>query len=147
MRMMRVFTAKEVSQLGGVPFRQIQTWTNAGVLLAIEGSEKPGRGGSRQYQQTEVDLARLLGAIAFHGISVREVTSIAKYVRATLLHARGIKFKSKNGRIFLLYRDIGGVWHHRLIPENRSQSSIDRRTDKQWRGGYAINLVALFGDT
>jgi DNA-binding transcriptional MerR regulator len=136
----RVFTAKEVSSLSAVPLRQIQTWTNAGILLAIEGSEKPGRGGSRQYDQTEVDLALLLGAIAFHGISVREVASIAKYLRGM----RFERMKLQKKQILLLFKDAAGIWHHRFIPERRSQSAVDWRVDTQWRGGYSINLTGLF---
>ena len=128
--MSRVFTAKEVSRLGTVPLRQIQTWTSAGVLLAIEGSQTPGRGGSRQYQQTEVDLARLLGAIAFHGMSVREVHSIAQYLRSI---SSALRSKSTKR----------GAWHHHLLADKHSLSSLDKLIDRMWCGGYAINLAAV----
>ena len=40
---------KVLARESGVPVRQIQTWTEAGVLFPDEGTETPGRGGSRQY--------------------------------------------------------------------------------------------------
>jgi DNA-binding transcriptional MerR regulator len=138
--MSRVFTAKEVSRLGSVPLRQIQTWTSAGVLLAIEGSQTPGRGGSRQYQQTEVDLARLLGAIAFHGMSVREVHSIAQYLRSI---SSALRSNSTKRGVVLLFRDSRGAWHHHLLADKHSLSSLDKLIDRQWCGGYAINLAAV----
>jgi DNA-binding transcriptional MerR regulator len=76
-----MITAAELSRETQLSMRQIQTWTAAGALLPIGGTTHPGRGASRQYPSEEVDVAKILGAISYHGISVKEVKSISDFVR------------------------------------------------------------------
>jgi DNA-binding transcriptional MerR regulator len=178
-------TAREVSRRSNVSLRQIQTWTNAGALLADEGRVNPGRGGSRQYPQTEVDVAMLIGAIAFHGMSVTELKSVADHLRRILRLPAKMRFstpaeasriacqmapksdhkgkrstndyldlcawiaieEAKKGRgraILLLNRDESGAWRHQILTAGRPKPK-DGLNDNRWRGGYAINLVGLFG--
>ena len=49
------------------PRRHFKTWTQAGALIPDEGTEAPGRGGSRHYPAAEMDVAMMLGALAHKG--------------------------------------------------------------------------------
>ena len=74
-------STKQLSQRSGLPFRQVQNFTEAGVLLADEGAEAPGRGGSRQYPHSEVEVAMLLSGISHKGMAVPEAHGVAKTIR------------------------------------------------------------------
>ena len=77
-----------------MPQRQIQTWTDAGVLIPDEGTEAPGRGGSRQYPPTELTVAmRLLAPIAPKGMSVKEAHGIATVLRPIVRAPDDLGFK------------------------------------------------------
>lgn len=75
-------SSKVISETSGIPLRQVQTWTDAEVLIPEEGTEAPGRGGSRQYPIPEAEVASLLGAIAHKGLSVGEAKGIAETLRS-----------------------------------------------------------------
>ena len=62
--------------------RQMQTLTDARVLLPVEGSETPGRGASRQYVVVELEVAMLLSPILLKGMSVQEAFGLAAKFRA-----------------------------------------------------------------
>ena len=83
-------TARELSKRSRVPLRQVQTWTTAGVLLPDEGSENPGRGASRQYPASELDVAILLGAVSHHGMSVSEAKALSQPLRNIVRSADAI---------------------------------------------------------
>ena len=74
-------STKQLSQRSGLPFRQVQNFTEAGILLADEGAEAPGRGGSRQYPLSEVEVAMLLSGISHKGMAVSEAYGIANTIR------------------------------------------------------------------
>jgi hypothetical protein len=55
--------------------------------------------------------------------------------------------EAKKGRgraILLLNRDESGAWRHQILTAGRPKPK-DGLNDKRWRGGYAINLLGLFG--
>jgi DNA-binding transcriptional MerR regulator len=74
----------EISRASQLPLRQLQFWTEAGVLLANEGTATPGRGGSRTYSRTEFELALFLAAVAHKGWTNAEAGSVAAYLRQIL---------------------------------------------------------------
>lgn len=86
-------SSRVLSQESRVPLRQIQTWTEAGALIPDEGTEAPGRGGSRQYPLTELTIARIIGAIGHKGMSVTEAAGIANVLRAIVRAPEVIGFK------------------------------------------------------
>lgn len=86
-------STKTLSQRSGLSIRQVQTLTEAGVFVPDEGTEAPGRGGSRQYPVAESDLAMLLGAISHKGMSVTEALGIVMTLRPIIRAPDDIGFK------------------------------------------------------
>ncbi len=86
-------SSKVISETSGIPLRQVQTWTDAEVLIPEEGTEAPGRGGSRQYPIPEAEVASLLGAIAHKGLSVGEAKGIAETLRSMVCAPDELGFK------------------------------------------------------
>ena len=89
-------STKQLSQRSGLPFRQVQNFTEAGVLLADEGAEAPGRGGSRQYPHSEVEVAMLLSGISHKGMAVSEAHGVAKTIRPIVRAPDDFRFKGLN---------------------------------------------------
>ena len=75
-------SSRVLSQRSNLPMRQVQTLTDARVLLPDEGSETPGRGASRQYAVVELEVAMLLAPIMHKGMSVQEARGLAEKFRA-----------------------------------------------------------------
>jgi hypothetical protein len=74
-------STRVLSERSGLPVRQVQTLSDAGVLKPDSGTEAPGRGGSRQYSMLELDLAILLGSIVHKGISATEAAVLSEALR------------------------------------------------------------------
>jgi hypothetical protein len=74
-------STRVLSERSGLPVRQVQTLSDAGVLKPDAGTETPGRGGSRQYSMAELDLAILLGSIVHKGISASEAAILCGAIR------------------------------------------------------------------
>jgi DNA-binding transcriptional MerR regulator len=74
-------STRVLSERSGLPVRQVQTLSDAGVLKPDSGTETPGRGGSRQYSMAELDLAILLGSIVHKGISASEAAVLSAALR------------------------------------------------------------------
>jgi hypothetical protein len=86
-------STRVLSQRSGLSIRQVQTLTDADVLIPDEGTEAPGRGGSRQYPLQEQEVAMLLGAIAHKGMSATEAHGIAMTLRRIIRAPDDLGFK------------------------------------------------------
>jgi DNA-binding transcriptional MerR regulator len=87
-------TTRVLSERSGLPVRQVQTLSDAGVLKPDSGTETPGRGGSRQYSMLELDLAILLGSILHKGISAIEAAVLSEALRPTIQAPTTYGFKT-----------------------------------------------------
>lgn len=86
-------STKALSNRSGLAVRQVQTLTDARALLADEGTETPGRGGSRQYPLFELDVAMLLAPITHKGMSATEARGIATTLRRIVRAPDDLGFK------------------------------------------------------
>ena len=75
-------SSRVLSQRSNLSRRQLQTLTDARVLLPEDGSETPGPGLGRQYPLVEFDVAMLLAPIMHKGMSVEEARGLAVKFRA-----------------------------------------------------------------
>jgi hypothetical protein len=89
----RTVSTKQLSEWSGLPFRQVQNFTDAGVLVTDEGAGAPGRGGSRQYPSTEVHVATLLNGVSHKGMAVSEADGIATTIRPIVCSPENLGFK------------------------------------------------------
>ena len=86
-------STKALSNRSGLAVRQIQTFTDAGVLIPDEGTEAPGRGATRQYPRSEEEVAKLIGAIFHRGMPVAEARGIATTLRKIIRAPDDLGFK------------------------------------------------------
>src|SRR6478609_8269949 len=119
---------KVLARESGVPVRQIQTWTDAGVLKPDEGTEAPGRGGSRHYPAGELDIAKMLGALAHKGMSATEAHGVAATLRPVVRTPEDLGFKgleqARQVEHYLIIRISGGT--RRANPRYKIQELIPR---------------------
>ena len=76
--------------------RNIQTLTEARALITDEGTEAPGRGGSRQYPLSELDVVMLLAPITHKGMSATEARGIAATLRRIVRAPDDLGFKGRD---------------------------------------------------
>ena len=60
---METLRSKDLAQMVGASLRQIQHWTDIGILECAPGTDRGGRGSQRLYARDEVGIAALIAAM------------------------------------------------------------------------------------
>jgi DNA-binding transcriptional MerR regulator len=80
---MNSLSLNEVAARTGVKPRTLQLWTDAGALQALPGSDRKGSGAHRLYQESELEIAVVLMALAgSFRIPVGKLKGIAEDLRS-----------------------------------------------------------------
>ena len=74
-------TLAEVVKLTGAKRRSVQLWADAGIILAVEGTDRAGTGVHRRFDSDEVKLIALLVPLARWGVPIGWLRHFAKSFR------------------------------------------------------------------
>ncbi len=74
-------TLAEVVKLTGAKRRSVQLWADAGIILAVEGTDRAGTGVHRRFNSDEVKLIALLVPLARWGVSIGLLRAFARSFR------------------------------------------------------------------
>lgn len=74
-------TLAEVVKLTGAKRRSVQLWADAGIILAVEGTDRAGTGVHRRFGSDEVKLIALIVPLARWGMSIGLLRAFARSFR------------------------------------------------------------------
>jgi hypothetical protein len=77
----RPLMATHVAQAVGATKRQVQLWSDAGVLRAVPGTDRAGRGRQRIYLKSELPLAALASFLSAYQIPIGRLQVIVSDLR------------------------------------------------------------------
>jgi DNA-binding transcriptional MerR regulator len=103
------YTKKEVAEITGLPYRNIQFYTEQGVVVPIENAG--GRGKFRRYSSWNLVSFLIAGELSYYGMTVGEIKNIVQTfnkIWKKFNTKRGVSEKTENalkaivGKILLL---------------------------------------------
>lgn len=137
--------AQAVADAAHATKRQVQIWTDAGVLRAVEGTDRRGTGSKRLYDETEVAFAALAAEMANVNQPIGVLLQWANLIR--VLIQRG-DAEQVRGRPATWYREaIRGnieswlVFRSVFRSEGGSFAWVDRKGAKAYLDGSSVVLV------
>lgn len=74
-------TLADVVELTGAKRRSVQLWADAGIVRAVEGTDRAGTGVHRRFDSDEVKLIALLAPLARFGVPIGWLRTFAKSFR------------------------------------------------------------------
>ena len=74
-------TLADVVELTGAKRRSVQLWADAGIVRAVEGTDRAGTGVHRRFDTDEVKLIALLAPLARFGVPIGWLRAFAKSFR------------------------------------------------------------------
>ncbi len=107
----------------GATKRQIQIWTDAGLLNCLRGTNRQGRGRQRLYDHSEKPAAAFISRLAAYGIPIGDIGIYSSLFRACLSHLFDKK-DGDNSRNW--YRDaLYGKHESWIMMERKTNTSSD----------------------
>jgi DNA-binding transcriptional MerR regulator len=85
--------AQAVADRVGATKRQIQMWTDAGVLLCLPETDRKGRGRQRLYKRSELPYAAVIAELAKMKLPIGTLQVFSELIRDTLQEAKGERKK------------------------------------------------------
>ena len=85
--------AQAVADRVGATKRQIQMWTDAGVLLCLPETDRKGRGRQRLYEKSELPYAAVISELATMKLPIGTLQFFSELMRDTLEEAKGKRKK------------------------------------------------------
>ena len=137
--------AQAVADRVGATKRQIQMWTDAGVLVCLPETHRKGRGRQRLYERSELPYATVIAELAKMKLPIGTLQVFSEHMRDTLEEAKGERKKFYQAA-------LNGNVESYLILDNRegdystySWADTENAVDilKKYTGAVFVNVQAV----
>jgi hypothetical protein len=141
-------TLSEIVKFTGAKRRSVQLWADAGIVMAVEGTDRAGTGIHRRFEISEVRLIALLVPLAAMGVPIGWLRYFARSFREafqydSLKRSRSMNAKERNRIIMAraFERAADGDGHNYLLfTHGKNSLWFDVVTDEESPASVSLPL-------
>jgi len=156
------WTLSKVVEVTGAKRRSVQLWADAGIIHAVEGTDRAGTGVHRRFDSNEVKLIALLVPLAKWGVPIGWLRHFAKSFREAFQFEEGgakrvpmsaeiarafERAAAGDGKNYLVFAHSEKVLSFDIITDEHGPAYIDpARIEDEWmflEGNIVIGILNL----